>query len=138
MYVTKKLIDFLELSSQLANSSIILTNNTRVLFASSNADNNIYLNKKISKDLENIFLLYSSDSSSFNYINSTMDSVINLIINDDSSRYSSQIILPIMHNNLDGLLIFFTNNRKYIKSNLNFALTTRHFAELFSTRAYLD
>lgn len=67
------------------------------------------------------------------YMNRSMDTVVPITIDDNISKYKSQIILPIIHNDIvDGLLIFVTDDRKYLTSNLNFAKTTKHFVELFS------
>ena len=66
-----------------------------------------------------------------------MTNIIPIILNDDVSKYKSQIILPIIHNNIiDGLLIFMTCDRFYIKSNLKFARTTKHFVELLGYSNY--
>lgn len=66
-------------------------------------------------------------------MNTSMDSIVPIVVGDDISKYKSQIILPIVHNDIvDGLLIFLTDERKYLASNLNFAKTTQHFAQLFS------
>ncbi len=137
MYITSLLTNFLDLSSKLSNSTILLTDTESIILVSSEIDKTLYLNKKISSDLKNIIKLYSSDTCSINYMNTTMDSIIKLTEDDSINMYSSQIILPIVHEALDGLLIFFTDNRKYIPSNLNFAKTTRKFAETFSTKKYL-
>lgn len=137
MYLTKILINFLDLSCKLSNSTILLTDKEHIIFVSSNIDSKIYLDKKISRDLKNILKLYETDQSTINYMNTTMDSIVNLSCDDNTNMYSSQIILPISHEHVDGLLIFFTNNRKYLPSNLNFAMTTKQFTEIFSTKEYL-
>lgn len=137
MYLTKILTNFLDLSCKLSNSTILLTNKERIIFVSSNTDNKIYLDKKISTDLKNILNLYETDISTVNYMNTTMDSIINLSCDDNVNMYSSQIILPIAHEYVEGLLIFFTNNRRYLPSNLNFAMTTKQFTEVFSTKEYM-
>lgn len=54
MYVTDKLVDFLNTSKNLSNSTIILTNLERVIFALSDLKN-IYINKKISNELVRFF-----------------------------------------------------------------------------------
>ncbi len=137
MYVTNKLIDFLNTAKFLSNSTIILTDVEKVIFSASDNDND-FLDKYISNSLKQILNLFKYDISTVDYINTSLDIVVPIILNDDISRYMSQIILPILHNNIVvGLLIFITNNRKYLPSNLRFAKTTQHFTEIFSTKQYL-
>lgn len=140
MYINNKLIDFLNASKVLSNSTIIVTDLSSVLFVASDSEtaNNTYLNHSISKGLKQILTLFSQDINSDNYINSSMNEVINITSNDNISNYKSQIILPIVHNNyIDGLLIFITKDRNYIKSNLEFAKTTKHFVEVFTSTKYI-
>lgn len=137
MYVTNKLINFLNLSGELSNSTIILTDTEKVILVTSKEFNNLYLNKEISDNLKDVLRLYKSDYTAIDYINTDMNNIMNLIIDDNISRYRSQIILPIIHDTVDGLLIFFTNDRNYIPSNLRFAMTTKHFAELYSSKEYM-
>lgn len=82
--------------------------------------------------------LYKRDLNSIDYVNTSMNSIVPIVVDDDISKYQSQIILPIVHNEMvDGLLIFVADNRKYLESNLRFAKTAKHFVELFSTETYL-
>lgn len=130
MYITDKLINFLNKSSMMSHSTIILTDLDNVVFASPD-DKSTYLNNHISNDLQSFLKLFSQDVSSVDYINTSMTDIVPIILNDDVSKYKSQIILPIVHNNsIDGLLIFMTCDRFYIESNLKFAKTTKHFVEL--------
>lgn len=135
MYITNKLINFLNDAGFLSNSTIILTDLKKVVFVSSNSTCN-YLNKDLSCDLTNILNLYTSDMCFSDYINTSMDTIIPIVFND-SYTYMSQIILPIVHNEIvDGLLIFLSDDRKYLLSNLKFAKTTKHFTEVLSTNEY--
>lgn len=135
LYITQSLINFLNSSTSLSNSNIILTDLEQVVFASSDIEKN-YLNRKLNKSLTQI--LSSSCLASCNYLNNTRNSILPLIVDDDILKYKSQIILPIFHGDIiDGLLIFFTDDREYLASNLKFAKTTKHFVELFSTKNYL-
>lgn len=135
LYITQSLINFLNSSTSLSNSNIILTDLEQVVFASFDIEKD-YLNNKLSDSLKNF--LYSHDLSNVHYFNTTVECMIPLIINDNISKYKSQIILPIVHNNItDGLLVFFSEDREYLPSNLKFAETTKHFTELFSTKDYL-
>lgn len=135
MFITKSLINFLNSSCTLSNSNIILTDLKRIIFTSSDVEKH-YLNNELSDSLKKV--LNSSYLNKTPYLNTTIDSIVPLISNDNISKYRSQIILPIFHNDVaDGLLVFFTKDREYLPSNLKFAETTRHFAELFSTKDYL-
>lgn len=135
MYITQSLINFLNSSTSLSNSNIILTDLEQVVFASSDIEKN-YLNRKLNKSLTQI--LDSSSLASCSYLNNARESILPLIIDDNVLKYRSQIILPIIHSNApDGLLIFFTDDRKYLPSNLRFAETTKYFVEVFSTKDYM-
>lgn len=135
MFITKSLINFLNLSQNLSDSNIILTDLRRITFTSSNVEKD-YLNSELSNSLKQI--LTSSHLDDISYLNTKIESIIPLINNDNILKYKSQIILPVVHNGiLDGLLIFFTEDREYLPSNLKFAKTTKHFVELFSTKDYL-
>lgn len=134
MYINNKLIDFLNDAQKISNSSIIVTDLDKIVFvASSSKKIHKLLNLSISNDLKQISQLFLEDISSIDYINSSMCDVVPIIYNDDVSKYKSQIILPIIHGcDVDGLLIFVADDRYFIKSNLKFAKTTRHFTELLS------
>lgn len=135
LFITKSLIDFLNSSCNLSNSNIVLTDLKRIIFTSSDVEKH-YLNNELSDSLKQI--LASSYLNKPAYLNTTIDSIVPLISNDNISKYKSQIILPIFHNDIaDGLLVFFTGDREYLPSNLKFAETTKHFTELFSTKDYL-
>lgn len=137
MRITNKLTDFLNLSGELSNSTIILTDTEKIIFTTSKKFKNLYLDKEISNNLKDILELYKLDCNSIDYINMDMNNIMELIVNDNVERYRSQIILPIIHDTVEGLLIFFVNNRNYIPSNLRFAMTTKHFTELYSLEEYL-
>lgn len=138
MYITKSLIDFLSISKDLSHSTILLTSLERVIYVASEHDNSIYLDHEISSDLKQILDLYLRDSSADEYLNTTMNRIIPIIEKKDIRKYRSQIILPIIQDKqLQGLLIFVSEDREYIESNLDFAKTTKHFVEIFSMENYL-
>lgn len=137
MYISKKLVTFLNSSSQLGDSTILLTDLEKIVFVASEEDDDshYYLGKTISPSLKQILSLYESEKA-VNYMNTTMESILDLVPQDINS-YRSQIILPVVEQNnhtLEGLLIFFVQNREYLPSNLHFAMTTKHFTDLFCTR----
>lgn len=137
MHITNQLTTFLDLSKNLSHSHIILTNLNSIIWVASDTKND-YLNMDISGELKQVLQLYSSDQDLVDYINTTMDKIIPICTNPDCVDYQSQIILPVIQNNiLKGLLIFLSENERYLISNLNFAKTTKHFVEIFSTRNYL-
>lgn len=136
MYITEKLTNFLNLSENLSQSHIILTDKNSVVFLTH--DKNLpNINTKISKELNEILKLYSTDQSLIDYINTNMDRIIPICEDFNSTLYKSQIILPIFQNNLlEGLLIFLSEKEHYLPSNLKFAKTTKHFVEIFSSKKY--
>ncbi len=137
MYITDKLVNFLRDSEHLSNSTIILTDLEEVVYVVSDKDTN-YLDKKLSNSLKQILNLYKTDINTIDYMNTTLDSIIPITTDDDISKYKSQIILPIIHNYIiDGLLIFITDNRKYLSSSLKYAKTTQHFVEVLTSKEYL-
>lgn len=137
MHITNQLTNFLELSKNLSYSHIILTNLNSIIWVASDTKND-YLNMEISNELKQILQLYSSDQDLIDYINTTMDKIIPICQHPDCINYQSQIILPVIQNNiLKGLLIFLSEKERYLTSNLNFAKTTKHFVEIFSTEHYL-
>lgn len=137
MYITNQLTSFLDLSKTLSNSHIILTNLKSIILVASDTKSN-YLNMEISNELKQILKLYSSNQNLIDYINTTMDTIIPICKYKDCCNYQSQIILPVVQNKiLKGLLIFLSEKERYLVSNLNFAKTTKHFVEIFSTKNYL-
>lgn len=137
MYITNKLVDFLTTSKKLSNSTILLTDLKRVILSLSDFTKE-FMNKELSQNLIDILNLYKEDLAFADHMNISMNTIVPLIFDDDISEYKSQIILPIVHSGVvDGLLIFISNDRIYLKSNLKFAKTTQHFVELFSSKKYL-
>lgn len=133
MNITKSLKKFLNISRDLSHSTILLTNLEHIICVSSLTNDDYYLQQKISNDLKQILKLYSSDASASQYLNTTMNRIIPIINNYVPNQYLSQIILPILqHEVLQGLLIFVSEDREYIASNLEFAKTTKHFVEILS------
>lgn len=135
MYISDKLTNFLDSSSILAHSTILLTDFEKVLLVASEQNEKYYLNKNISNNLKSILALYQHEKA-INYLNTTMENIIELIEKDTLSSYRSQIILPVVERKyaiLEGLLVFFVRDREYLQSNLNFALTTKYFVDLFCT-----
>lgn len=106
MYITDSLVEFLHNSMILSSSTIILTDLDKVIFVDSN-DNNNYLNKSIHDSLKNLLYLYTTDPCYADYMNVSMDTIVPIVDNDDVSKYKSQIILPIIHNNIVDRFAYF-------------------------------
>lgn len=138
MYITNQLIRFIEVSRKLSNSTILLTDHEKIILVAAEENKQRYENKPISKPLKKILKLYQSQSNVINYMNTSMESIVPLVVKDKTSRYRSEMILPIVHDHVDGLLIFFVRDRQYLPSNLRFAKTTKQFVEAFSTVKYLE
>lgn len=133
MYITNSLKNFLTISMDLSHSTIILTDLNSIIYVATPHDDAKYLHHKISSELKQILNLYLTDPSASQYLNTTMNRIIPIIQNDSTDKYLSQIILPIVqYEKLQGLLIFVSEDREYIESNLDFAKTTKHFVEIFS------
>lgn len=133
MYITDCLIEFLHNSMLLSDSTIILTDLNKVAFVASNDDNYYYnyIDKNLDDSLKKF--LYSSNFDNDNFFDIHVDNIIPIIEKENVSRYKSQIILPIVHNNIvDGLLIFVTDKKKYLDSNLKYAKTAKHFVEILT------
>ena len=127
MDINVKLLQFLTDSQKLSNCYILLTDLSEIICVIPDSIKYYYLNKNISNDLKKIINsnLHSDDSFLFNNKIKVIP-----IVENDTFMYSSQIILPVFFNNqFEGLLIFFVNNRTFLKSNLNYALTTKKFIE---------
>lgn len=99
MYITDSLVNFLNDSMLLSNSTIVLTDLNKVIFVASNK-NTGYLNKSLSDDLKKILSLYIFDSTCIDCMNVSMNTIVPIVENDDVSKYKSQIVLPIIHNDV--------------------------------------
>lgn len=99
LYVTDSLIDFLNASMLLSDSTIILTDLDKVIFVASN-ENTSYLNKNLSDSLKKLLNLYIFDCSYVDYLNTSMDTIIPITEEEDVSKYKSQIVLPILRNGI--------------------------------------
>ena len=99
MYITDNLVKFLNNSMILSDSTIILTDLNKVVLVASIEDSP-YLNKNLNDNLKTLLNLYAFDQCYADYMNVSMDTIVPIIENDDVSKYKSQIILPIFHNDI--------------------------------------
>lgn len=138
LYITNALTKFLNDSRLISNSTIVLTDLETIVFVASDKKTN-YLHENLSDSLKKILNLYMTDISTVDYMNTTTDTIVPIISGDDYSKYKSQIILPILHyEKIVGLLIFIAKDRSFLPSNLEYAKTTQHFVQIFSTKEYLQ
>lgn len=106
MYITDSLVEFLHNSMLLSRSTIILTDLNKVVFVASNDDNN-YLNKNLHDNMKKLLSLYAADSCYIDYMNISMDTIVPIVEDDDILKYESQIVLPIIHNNIVDRFAYF-------------------------------
>lgn len=106
MYITDSLVEFLHNSMLLSDSTIILTDLTKVVFVASNNDNN-YLNKNLHDNMKKLLNLYILDSCYIDYMNVSMDTIVPIVEEDDILKYESQIVLPVIHNDIVDRFTYF-------------------------------
>lgn len=130
MILDENIINFLHNSHIISNFNIILTDLENIIFSSTHYLSDNYLNKKISPDLKKY--IYSINCSnyqdSFILINNPFEA--KALFYNDTNNYHSQIILPILYqNNVNGVLIFYSNNNNFNNNDLKFAKTAKYFVE---------
>lgn len=106
MYITDSLVNFLNNSMLLSDSTIVLTDLEKVVFVASNKDVN-YLNKKLSDSLKKLLSLYIFDCGYVDYMNVSMGTIVPITEDDDISKYKSQIVLPVIHNDMVDRIVNF-------------------------------
>lgn len=127
MKINDSLITFLNNSRTLSHCSILLSDTSKFIFTALYFENDIFIDKKISNDLKNLFM---NNYECYTTISSNNPCI--KLVEDDNIKYTSQIILPIIHDTFDGILIFFSTDKNYLESNLKFAQTTKYFIEKLS------
>lgn len=127
---TDKLINFLNDSQAISNYNILLTDLNNIIIAKPSYIEETYLSKSLSYNLLELLssITYSKNQQ---YLFVDKENILP-IFKDDSNSYASEIILPIFNKDkLFGLLIFFSYDKKFLNSNLNYAMTTKFFVEKF-------
>ena len=127
---TDKLINFLNDSQAISNYNILLTDLNKIIIAKPSYIEETYLSKNLSCNLLELLssITYSKNQK---YLFVDKENILP-IFKDDSNSYASEIILPIFNKDkLFGLLIFFSHDKKFLNSNLNYAMTTKFFVEKF-------
>lgn len=128
MEITTKLKSFLNDAHKLSQCNILLSDLNTFVFTSLCFEDDIFINQNISLDLLGVAKTFAKNSDSSYTTISDKNPCMKLIGNEDIN-YTAQIVLPIVHNELDGLLVFFSTDRNYLESNLRFARTTKYFTE---------
>ncbi len=125
-----KITNFLNDSQLISNYNILLTDLNKIIVAKPSHIEDLYLFHHLSDKLLQILLSFDYDNrNSQKYFFVNPNTIIPLL-KHDYYTYSSEIILPIYNKNkLFGSLIFFSNNKIFLASNLNYALTTKTFVE---------
>ena len=139
MKISKTLIHYLSNSSNLLESNIIITNADTIIYA--NTYNNLlkYENIPLSDDLRQLYNKWSNYNNYDEFLILT-DNFFKIHPNTNF-LYKGQLFLPIFNTNKDtisGLLIFFRDNRNFVKSSLKYAKTIKHFIEIFTADDYID
>ena len=132
MKINDTLTKFLNDSQKLSQCNILLSDTNRFIFTSLCFKNDIFIDKPISNDLNGLKKLFIQDYS-FSYTTISSEHSCISLIGNESINYTAQIILPIFHESLDGFLIFFSTDRKYLESNLRYARTTQYFTQKLSS-----
>ena len=132
MNISTELKEFLKQSNKNLDSNILCTDLNNILFSATNTDNEYFNEKKISSE---ILLIINSWKNASNKNELIM--IYNLycipIIQNDTTKYYSQLILPLCHNDkLNGLLIFYRKEQNFIPSSAKPAITTKQFVEELS------
>ena len=125
-----KITNFLNDSQLISNYNILLTDLNKIIVAKPSHIEDLYLFQHLSDKLLQILLSFNYDNrNNQKYLFVNPNTIIPLL-KHDYYTYSSEIILPIYNKNkLFGSLIFFSNNKIFLASNLNYALTTKTFVE---------
>lgn len=129
MESNNELYNFLEISQKLQGDYLVLTNLEKVILIKPQGFSNNYVNINLSKETKNIIEL-CKESNLQEYFFKEQNTIP--IIKNDRTKYSAQIILPILYKyKIEGLLINFKIRDNYINSDLIFSKTTREFIYKF-------
>ena len=117
-------------------SNILITNLSSILLTIQDKEIQRNTNTPITEELKN--LIKDFEIGTIKNCIKVADNSIPLFDND-TFKYSGQMILPIFHNDkLDGLLVFYRRYKDFINSSLKYGETIRHFVEEFSDDDFVD
>lgn len=137
MRLTKEVKEYLCESIDATKSEILIADFDKVLFSANKSAQNTFVNKPISLQLKELIASMKNNGPEVEVLIVEPVDCIDIIPND-AYKYTSQIFLPIyQRNELVGVFMHFTDNRRYIWSNLRNAKTLRHFAELLTSEEFI-
>lgn len=136
MKISETLTKYLYQSHSTILSNILITDLSSILLIIQDKEIEKGVNISISQELKDLIKDFETDNIK-NCIR-TADNFIPLF-DDNTFKYSGQMILPIFHNGkLDGLLVFYRRYKDFINSSLKYGETIRHFVEEFSDDNFVD
>lgn len=136
MRLTEEAKNYLSKSIDAQKSEILLADFDKILFSANRNVKKIFNCRTISLQLKAIIDSWENESTKTEVFISEPANCIDIIMND-SYKYMSQIFLPIyQESKLVGVFMHFTDNRRYIWSNLRNAKTLRHFTELLTSEEF--
>lgn len=131
MEINFKLTNFLNDAHKLSQCNILLADKNKFIFTSLCSKGDIFIGRNIGNDILRLTNLFVKDPN-FSYTTIYNENPYISLLGNETINYTAQIILPIFHEKLDGFLVFFSTDRKYLVSNLRFAKTTKYFTEKLS------
>lgn len=138
MKITNDLKLYLDQTTTIVNSEIIVTDLEKVLFTCFKHSDDSLLNKPLSQDMIELYDMWKNQQSyndNFLMLNKDFKKITN---EDDFIEYSAQMIFPIYHNNsIDGFIIFFRTFGNYIETSSKAPISARQFIEKFSDDNYI-
>ena len=135
--LTTEAKEYLSESIDAVKSEILVSDLDKVLFSANQSAKNTFVNRALSPQLKELIYSWKSKGPEAEELIVEPAECIDIIPND-SYKYTSQIFLPIyQENELVGVFMHFTDNRRYIWSNLRNAKTLRHFTELLTSGDFI-
>jgi len=137
MRLTKEVKEYLSESIDALKSEILVADLDKVLFSANKSAKKVFTFRKLSPQLKAITDSWQKEGPEAEVFISESAECIDIIPNDPY-KYTSQIFLPIyQEGKLVGIFMHFTDNRRYIWSNLRNAKTLRHFTELLTSEEFI-
>ena len=137
MRLTKEVKEYLSDCIDAVKSEILLADFDKILFSANKSAKNVFVNRTISHQLKELIDSWKNKGQEVELLIVEPTECMDIIPND-SYKYTSQIFLPIyQENELVGVFIHFTYNRRYISSNLRNSKTLRHFTEVLTSEEFI-
>ena len=130
MQVSEKLVELLHnFNIPNLNSNFLMSDLYQILYTTTTKLNDYYWHKPLSEDIKDLAVEWSYEEFSedlFLILNDNLKE----IIENDSTKYSAQMIFPIYINKkLDGFVFFFRTSGDYIDSSSKAPKTVRNFIQ---------